>query len=313
MTARPAAGPGDLAVLDRYQERHDGARLRTRLREDGFLLLRGLIPAHEVRRVRSRVLAALGRVGWLAAGSDPEDAVPGPRPHHDRGRRDGEPVRDPEWAVGYRAVQSLEVLHALAHHPELTAVLRRLLGEQPVVHPRKIARISFPGSSFPTPPHQDAVFNKTVDVLTAWVPLGGCPRSLGGLRLLHGSTRLGELAVEAGDGLGGERVRIDEDDPRWLGCDYRAGDVVLFHSWTVHTAPANHGDRLRLSVDFRYQSAREPVKLAALLPHGHSAGTLPGWSELTSGWASTRWVEVGQAVHVATVAPASRPSSVLLA
>jgi ectoine hydroxylase-related dioxygenase (phytanoyl-CoA dioxygenase family) len=192
-------------------------------------------------------------------------------------------------------------------------VLQHLLSGDVVVHPRKIARMSFPGLRFPTPPHQDALFNQVAtDVLTAWVPLGDCRASSGGLRVLAGSAAWGVLKARADEGLGGESVDVPLDDPRWVEGDYRCGDVILFHSRTVHMAPANRGQSLRLSVDFRYQSTLEPVTAAMLSPHGHAAGQLPGWRELTEGWSSVKWVETGHPVRVVAVAPPSLPPSRLI-
>ncbi|MEU4771529.1 phytanoyl-CoA dioxygenase family protein [Micromonospora sp. NPDC023644] len=292
----------DFAI--READRADRQALVDRLRRDSFLFLPGLLPVEMIAQVRQAVLDRLADVGWLAEGSDPKLALPGEQTHHDRGRMAGAYREDDQWRVGYRGVQSLECLHALAHCPELLGVLSTLLGGEPVVHPRKIARISFPGIVYPTPPHQDALFNKTTtDVLTVWIPLGDCPLPMGNLRVLRGSASDGALPVLPADGLGGERVDVDEDDPRWVEGDYRAGDVILFHGYTVHMAGANQSGQLRVSLDCRYQSSAEPVKPAVLLPHGFGAGVLPSWTDLTRDWASTRWVEVAQPVRIATVPP----------
>lgn len=301
LAALPASGLS-LSDFDSTAIRGNSKLLGERLAADSFLLFRQLLPSSEVLAVRSELLRRLAAVGWLAPGSDPQDAVPGPTIHHDRGRRAGRPVRDPQWPVGYRAVQAAEAMHALAHHPRITELVSALLGEPVTVHPRKIARISFPGAGLPTPPHQDVTFNKTTDVLTCWIPLGDCDEAMGALRLLRGSACLGQLAAAEGDGIGGECVDADVTGLPWVTGAYRAGDVVLFHGLTVHWAPANRSDRLRLSVDCRYQAANDPVKPTALLPHGFGAGVLPSWTELTGGWRTTRWVEVAHPITVATVA-----------
>jgi Phytanoyl-CoA dioxygenase (PhyH) len=276
--------------------------LADRMAADSFLYFRRLLDRRDVEEVRRQVVRELARVGWLAPGTDPMLAVPGDTVHHDRGVIGDRRVRDAGWREGYTAVQSLEALHRLAHSPALIEAVGALLGAPVLVHPRKIARISYPTIDFPTPPHQDALFNQTPsDVLTAWIPLGDCSDEMGTLRVLRGSANLGLLPVSPAHGLGGEAVELPGTHQEWIGDDYRCGDVMLFHSRTVHMTSPNRDSVLRLSVDCRFQSAQEPVKLAALLPHGFSAGQLPGWSELTKGWSSTRWVEPDVPVRVRTV------------
>jgi hypothetical protein len=297
----------NLSDHDSSVDRHDGARLRQRFREDSFLFFRGLLDPAKVTEVRRAALQRLRTIGWLADDADPDAALPGPVPHHDRGMMNGEAVIDPGWRAGYQAVQSLESLHRLAHDDSLRAVLAHLLGERVVTHPRKIARISFPGLAFPTPPHQDALFNQVpVDVLTVWIPLGDCPAELGSLRVLRGSADRDILPVFSVQGLGGQTVDVAWDDPDWVGGDYRCGDVIVFHSRTVHMTPPNQGSAIRLSMDCRFQSADDPIKPAALMPHGYSHKQLPGWSELTKGWQTARWVEVDEPVRIAVV-PAGGP------
>ncbi|WP_162795300.1 phytanoyl-CoA dioxygenase family protein [Nonomuraea lactucae] len=298
---RPAMADFDSAGFDSSDER-SAHELRRRLADDSFLFFRALLDPSAVAEVRRQVLLELEKVGWLAPGVDPAAALPGPVAHHDRGTMNGAAVEDPGWREGYQAVQSIEALHRLAHGPALLDVLRAVLGAPVVVHPRKIARISFPRLNFPTPPHQDALFNQIPsDVLTVWIPLGDCPDDLGSLRVLRGSANLGVLPVAPDDGLGGESVAVPAGAGDWVGDDYRCGDVMIFHSRTVHMTTPNVGGTLRLSMDCRFQSAADPVKLAALLPHGYTSGRLPGWRELTRGWTSTRWVEPGHPVRVVAV------------
>ena len=297
----------NLSDCDSGGDRLDGARLRQRFRADSFLFFRGLLDPGKVAEVRRAALERLRAIGWLTEDGDPDVARPGPVPHHDRGVMNGKAVIDPDWREGYQAVQSLESLHRLAHDPDLLAVLALLLGERVVVHPRKIARISFPGTEFPTPPHQDALFNQIpVDVLTVWIPLGDCPAELGSLRVLRGSADRGVLPVFSEHGLGGQSVGVPLDEPDWAGGDFRCGDAIVFHSRTVHMTPPNQGTTVRLSMDCRFQSADDPIKPAALMPHGYSHKQLPGWGELTQGWQTARWVEVDEPVRIAVV-PAGGP------
>lgn len=256
-------------------------RMRAQLAEDGYLFFRGLLPVDDVATVRAGVASALTEAGWIADGSSDDRPVPTPAA-----------VR--EGAEGYLdayvGIQRLQPFHELAHHASVTALMRDILGEQLLVHPRKIARTSLPQDDEYTPPHQDyRLIQGTVDTLTCWVPLGDCPASLGSLRMLKGSHHRGLIEADAGKGPGGLLVDVADDHADWRTTDYAAGDAILFTSLTVHGALRNNEERLRFSADFRYQSLLEPVLGQSLDPHYFPQ--VPGWDELTQGWTSRAAVE----------------------
>ena len=62
----------------------------------------------------------------------------------------------------------------------------------------------------------------------------------------------GPLSLPSASVGSGAPVRPDEAQD-WASASYRPGDVLVFHSLTVHWAPPNRGERLRLSCDYRYQ------------------------------------------------------------
>lgn len=269
---------------------HDPEALRERFLSDGFVFFRRLVEPGQVMAVRHDILQALAPIGWLADGSDPRDAQPA-----EEVRREG--LGD--WFVGYTAIQSLESFHALAHDEALVGAIRALVGDDVLVHPRKIARVTYPGSEYPTPPHQDyPLIQGAADTFTLWMPLGDCAAQLGGLKVLQGSPLLGLRPPVPRPGVGGLGVDLDiaEDDERWATTDYLAGDVLIIHSFTIHWGPPNRGDRIRLSADYRYQALDAPVVEGSLMPHGYPA--IPGWETLTQGWSTTRWVERPDAANV---------------
>ena len=121
---------------------------------------------------------------------------------------------------------------------------------------------------------------------TAWIPLGDCPKTLGSLAVLAGSHHGGVYPVHPATGAGGLGIDTEELPYRWAASDFEAGDVVFFHSHTVHKGLPNLSrDRLRLSVDYRYQPASQPVVQSSLEPH---YGQLQ-WDEIYRNWKSDRY------------------------
>lgn len=276
------------------------ATIRDQIVEEGYAFLPGLLDRDEVAAVRSEALAALGSHGWLAEGSDPADGLAGATPRF---------WSDESWWPGYEALIGLESFNRLAHAPALQQVMRSIVGDDLFVMPMKIARVTWPGSAYPTPPHQDFFFVRgAADVITAWVPLGDCPPTMGGLRVLPGSHREGLRRVRAVSGTAATAVEaeVSEADPRWTPPrDYRMGDVLIFHSLTVHWAPPHEGvdPRLRISADFRYQSSSDPIIASVLLPHEYGRGPIRPWYELTQSWSTTEWIDPPHPVRISTWRP----------
>ena len=138
-----------------------------------------------------------------------------------------------------------------------------------------------------TPPHCDIVYmgRGTTRLFTSWTPIGDADLVHGSLLVMERSHRLETLKNHYGrkdvDTFCRNRVNPNgsprKQDPnfgrltknpvrlrqnlglRWLTADYRAGDLVVFPMYTIHTSLDNRGHRIRLSTDSRYQLADEPV------------------------------------------------------
>jgi ectoine hydroxylase-related dioxygenase (phytanoyl-CoA dioxygenase family) len=172
--------------------------------------------------------------------------------------------------AAYDDVQKRESVHRLPHHPALIALYRTLFGREPLVHPRHIVRLPTPHPAMtPTPPHQDfPLIQGTANTWTCWFPVGDCPRTLGGLTVLRASHKLGYLPIRPSLGAGLIASELCPGEDEWVEGDFETGDVLTFPSLTVHKAlPSQFRDRIRLSMDVRYQPADEPVEARSLLPH----------------------------------------------
>jgi ectoine hydroxylase-related dioxygenase (phytanoyl-CoA dioxygenase family) len=149
---------------------------------------------------------------------------------------------------------------------------------------RHIARMVTPHTCMvPTPPHQDFPYIQgSTNTWTCWFPVGDCPRSLGGLTVLRGSHVHGYLPVQPAKGAGGFAVPLCPNETEWVEGDYEIGDVLTFPSHTVHKAlRCQFKDRIRLSMDVRYQAADELVDNSSLNPHCSLK-----WDEIYANWKS---------------------------
>ncbi len=285
---KKAAGVNDMAMVP-MQEIHaftdstaligDPAALQRRAAEDGYLYFRGLLPRQDVLSIRSLVLVHCQGAGWL------DEQAPLLEGRVRAGQEPRVEGQHEEWARFYRLLYTRRELHAFNQHPRMLEATRALFGGPVLAHARMIVRTMFPGTAtFTTPPHQDCFYiGGTLDTWTAWVPLGDCPEQLGGLAVAVGSHRRGQLPVHAAQGAGGHAV--EAEDMEWAAGEFAAGDVLLFHSCTIHQARDNRtADRIRLSCDFRYQALSEPVRSDSLEPHAMWSGD-PSWERVYSGWA----------------------------
>lgn len=261
---------------------NDAEALRAKASEDGYLFFKGLIDREKIMALRKEILQILETYGYLDAERPLIDGIADPAAIN---RLD---EADTNWnGVGvplevYRDIQSLESFHALAHDPALMRIYEMLFGGKVLPHPRNIGRIMLPHRRLHvTPPHQDFLHVQgATETWTSWIPLGDVPVELGSLSILEGSHKAGLLGVTGNPGAGGLESILCGLGYEWVEGDYEAGDVVTFHSLTVHKAlPNRTGNRVRLSVDYRYQPVDQPIEERSLLPHGPFQ-----WDELYQGW-----------------------------
>ncbi len=248
----------------------DGEALASRAARDGYLYFPGLLPAAEIAAARRAILPDLDALGWVqrtSADDDRATAVPGCF------------VDDAERVVGELVCRQsvLPEMQRLQHHPVLIGLFERLFDAAVLPLPRILMRYNFPRQvAHTTSQHQDFPHVQGTDrVFTAWIPLDDCGGEMGGLQVAAGSNRLGVLPLHPAMGAGGMAVPGDFSGD-WHGGDMAAGDVLVFNCLTVHAGRPNVSDRIRLSVDLRYQPQSEPITEEWLHPHRR----VVDWEEL---------------------------------
>jgi hypothetical protein len=235
----------------------DSEALHDRMREDGYLLLRGFFDREAVLAARRQILEALAAEDQIDTRYPLMDAVV------NEGRTGG-------FRGGTNALTAAPAFQALVNSPTVMGFFDRFLGGPSRTYDYKWLRVVGPGGS--TGAHYDIVYmgRGTTNLYTCWIPLGDVPYKLGPLAILVGSHRFeriketyGKMDVDR-DHVAGwfstDPVElVDRHGGQWQTTEFQTGDVLIFGMFTMHGSIANTSDRFRLSSDTRYQLASEPV------------------------------------------------------
>lgn len=256
--------------------------MRARYERDGYLWVKNLIPREDVLDMREHYFTQLSPTGILAPSTTPRSGIfnraNDPLAHQGLG-----------GAPELKNLELLDTIHATPFyrgfltHPALRGFVRGFMSwRRETLVGRAMLRHNCPGS-LSTGIHYDKLFLRggSAEFLTAWVPIGDCAATGGGLMYLESSNPLGE-ELEAEFARNAERLsaeeRVDAFNEhmmkdgflshdaeefgrvrgggrlRWLVGDYEAGDVVFHKPYMIHAATRNEDElgRIRLASDLRF-------------------------------------------------------------
>lgn len=254
----------------------DSSSIRNELDSQGYCLIRGMLPSADIHGLLAEITQIVSAAGWLLPGYHPLERLA------ETNAACGE--SDPSFERVYNQIFSLESFHAFAHHPALQQVMTMLVGPRLLIHPKPIARLMFPNCErFVVHAHQDhTAIGGDPESFTAWMPLHDCPLELGSLQILEASHRYGLQSADAATGI---IPKETASGGQWLGGRINAGDVLIFHSLTVHAACPNISNQLRISMDCRFQDYGRPLNPATLVFPGASNGE-KSWETTYANWQS---------------------------
>lgn len=237
-------------LRDSTQVLADGAELAARLKADGYLLLRGLVDRDDCLDTRRSILEPLAAKGVIDPDADLLE-----------GRLVAEETRNilpSNWKN--------PKLKALTESAPLRDVFTRILGGPVTTYDFKWLRTV--GRGFHTGMHWDSIYWEKGEVYSCWIPLGDVPIEQGPLAVLCDAPAFIEEAKKAPRELRkafkfwatvDAMDIIERTGGRLQTTDFRAGDIVIFSMYTPHLTLKNQTDRVRTSVDVRYQLTSEPI------------------------------------------------------
>ncbi|KAF2092712.1 hypothetical protein NA57DRAFT_69636 [Rhizodiscina lignyota] len=253
--------------------------LQRRLEEDGFLLVKGVIPREDVLRAREKYFKFLSPCGVLKKGTAPvngiyndnEDVSKFPGIGSGAAGANGHPGEQAAAFVDLSLQAHTEPWYAedLCRHPALKEFVAELTGwkDNTFGLRRSLLRNNIPNTKA-IGVHYDQIFLRYGEPtsLTAWVPIGDVSIKGGGLIYLENSVSYGEELEQQftekamAAGLSSEEAKsafnknmmttgLLTEDPgefarlnnrRWMVSAYEAGDVVFHNPFAIHASTINH-------------------------------------------------------------------------
>ena len=236
---------------------NNASALRSRLEQDGYLLIRGLHNRAKVERVRELMCHNLAENDQLVPGSDPLECRVREGAHG-------------AFLGGSKALTRSEEFLNMVEAPELMQFFARYFEQSVITYDYKWLRVVGPGEF--TGAHYDVVYmgRGTHNLLTCWSPITPVSLDRGPLAVLTGSSH--RLQLEANYG----KMDVDRDhvtgafsnNPlemielfggRWLTSEFEPVDAVIFGMFNMHGSLDNNTAQFRISCDCRYQPAAEPA------------------------------------------------------
>jgi phytanoyl-CoA hydroxylase len=191
--------------------------------------------------------------------------------------------------------------------PSVLDVVEQILGPEISVNPVQHVRLKLPAHALgenpdpmmgKSPWHQDgAVVLEEADeteILTVWIPLSEANEENGCMRVIP-TDRSAELANHCPSPVKGAHIpdeQVDQAAGRTL--PMSAGSLLLLHTRTVHDSlPNRTADRLRVSLDLRYQptgqpSGREQFPSFVVRSQAHPERVTTEPTEWRDGWLEAR-------------------------
>ncbi|WP_159079445.1 MULTISPECIES: phytanoyl-CoA dioxygenase family protein [unclassified Plantactinospora] len=264
---------------------------RSRLADDGYLVLRGVLPDDALQPVRDALAAVVDRMArqWRDEGLIEQLHEDAPFTTRWWLIRQQLPALRP---VTWRRVLVSEAMYRLWRRPELTGRMRSWLGDELWAHDTWNGRPREPWAPVQKIGwHQDAYYLRGWEpadgnILTCWIPLVPVDARAGCLQILPGSHRHGVIPPEF-DEFRNKNVsveRLGHIEPVTL--PTVPGDVVIFTESTVHQALPNESEGVRWTVDVRFGAESPAMRRKARGGYLCRTAGDPGRIESYDEWAA---------------------------
>ncbi len=254
-------------LVDATAHLPDPAALRQAFAEEGYVLLRDVLDRSEVLAARREVFLRLAEMDEVQSPPEAGIATGISRRRELAG----------DLGVFWKSVSEGPALRRITHGQRLQELAALLFDAPSRPHDYLFLRPAPLGNA--TNLHYDFPFfaGGASQIVTCWIPLGEIPVSDGPLVVVEHSHRFADLieplrAAQLGSFAAAQDAAYQSSasdtlefarsrQTRLLTAHFQPGDVIIFSGFTMHGSLDNHSpqNRVRLSVDVRYQPAADPA------------------------------------------------------
>ena len=166
----------------------------------------------------------------------------------------------------YEVFPALPPVIATINHPVLRTAIAWAGLDAPSAGTLPLVRLDRPGQSqFATPAHQDSWYSMLSDnAVTLWLPLCNMTADMGRLEIVPGSHSAGIAAFKPYE-AGHEWFETERpvDDADFEAIDMADDEILIFNQSLIHRSGANGSNRVRISVQFRYNDLANAKRLTS--------------------------------------------------
>ena len=186
----------------------------------------------------------------------------------------------------YEVFPALPPVIALIHHPAIRDVVARAGVSDAIAGTLPLIRLDRPGDQrFATPAHQDSWYSLlSPNAVTLWTPLCRMTPEMGELRVLSGSHTNGPCEFKPYE-AGHEWFETAEPVPDEALIPVAVGhdELLIFNQSLIHKSGVNRSDRVRISVQLRFNDLATAKTLTSTYTPSLSAYVLNAQKERLDG------------------------------
>jgi ectoine hydroxylase-related dioxygenase (phytanoyl-CoA dioxygenase family) len=157
------------------------------------------------------------------------------------------------WVMAYQKLRYLPSVYALINHSLVAAALKEYGIQKPIIAAKLVLRADIPhDKDWNFAPHQDYSYNLgSKNCVTIWIPFQDVAEEDGALKIKPNSQKAGVYKHK--DGF----IEDEKVFANMISHPMKAGEVLCFSQFLVHSSGENTSNKVRFSLQIRYSDLED--------------------------------------------------------